>query len=200
MRSEFKLACGLILNLGVAGAHAATLYDGVVSNGPLLSPDQVSIGFAAGTGTGLARVQVLGHASLDGVNGWYTDIFSLALNGTRIFSGSFDLGGGGRNQVFLQPAGSIVRAASNGMWRGGLLDLEIPLAFTAGDQLLSFRYDGSAQGRRDESWQVGRVTVTGAAAGAVPEPAAWAMLITGFGLVGATLRSRRQGSIHPVQA
>jgi len=33
------------------------------------------------------------------------------------------------------------------------------------------------------------------AAGAVPEPASWAMLIAGFGLVGAVLRRRRAGDM-----
>ncbi len=32
--------------------------------------------------------------------------------------------------------------------------------------------------------------VTGLTAGAVPEPASWAMLITGFGLIGTTMRRR----------
>lgn len=36
-----------------------------------------------------------------------------------------------------------------------------------------------------------RVDVIGAATGAVPEPATWAMMLTGFGLVGACLRRRR---------
>jgi PEP-CTERM motif len=30
--------------------------------------------------------------------------------------------------------------------------------------------------------------------GAVPEPASWAMLITGFGIIGATMRRRRQAA------
>ncbi len=38
--------------------------------------------------------------------------------------------------------------------------------------------------------QQGRLTVTGAG-GIVPEPAAWAMMIAGFGLVGSSLRRRR---------
>jgi hypothetical protein len=37
----------------------------------------------------------------------------------------------------------------------------------------------------------GTFTLNGPAGGAVPEPASWAMMITGFGLAGATLRRRR---------
>ena len=41
-----------------------------------------------------------------------------------------------------------------------------------------------------EWWQIDNFTV--GSAGAVPEPATWAMMILGFGGVGATLRRRRQ--------
>lgn len=37
---------------------------------------------------------------------------------------------------------------------------------------------------------VSRLTLTGLAIGSVPEPSSWAMLITGFGLVGAAMRRR----------
>jgi hypothetical protein len=37
---------------------------------------------------------------------------------------------------------------------------------------------------------VGTVTVSVAGSGAIPEPATWAMLITGFGLIGTALRRR----------
>ena len=45
-------------------------------------------------------------------------------------------------------------------------------------------------------WQfVGEVTFDGSVAAGVPEPASWALLIAGFGMVGGTLRSRRRTSI-----
>ncbi|MEY2883316.1 MAG: hypothetical protein RL490_1040 [Pseudomonadota bacterium] len=39
------------------------------------------------------------------------------------------------------------------------------------------------------------LTITDAAAGAVPEPASWAMLIAGFGLTGAAMRRRRTSAL-----
>ena len=36
----------------------------------------------------------------------------------------------------------------------------------------------------------------GGATGAVPEPAAWALMIAGFGMAGATLRRRRAAALH----
>ncbi len=44
------------------------------------------------------------------------------------------------------------------------------------------------QGGNDESWGIDNVSLY---ANAVPEPATWAMLIAGFGLVGASLRRKR---------
>lgn len=41
---------------------------------------------------------------------------------------------------------------------------------------------------------LGTPGVTGIAAGAVPEPAAWALMITGFGLVGGAMRRRNTGA------
>lgn len=38
-------------------------------------------------------------------------------------------------------------------------------------------------------------SVSGTIAGAVPEPATWAMLIMGFGLVGAAMRRRKPGNV-----
>lgn len=39
---------------------------------------------------------------------------------------------------------------------------------------------------------VGEVTFDGSVSGAVPEPASWALMIAGFGMVGGALRGRRQ--------
>ena len=45
-------------------------------------------------------------------------------------------------------------------------------------------------------WQfVGEVTFDGSVTAGVPEPASWALLIAGFGMVGGTLRSRRRTSV-----
>jgi len=48
---------------------------------------------------------------------------------------------------------------------------------------------GSYQSTGDDKRQIGLLIVS--KGGAVPEPAAWALMIAGFGLAGATLRRRR---------
>lgn len=53
--------------------------------------------------------------------------------------------------------------------------------------------DDSGGGIRHTTWRLGSITeiwINGRLA-MIPEPATWAMLITGFGLVGATVRRRR---------
>ena len=49
--------------------------------------------------------------------------------------------------------------------------------------------DAYRDGRTDAWYTVSNVTYGG---GAVPEPATWAMMLMGFGLIGATARGRRQ--------
>ena len=67
--------------------------------------------------------------------------------------------------------------------------------YTGADGLLriefSDEYDDIRNGV-DGRWQSGTITLTyNPVTSAVPEPAAWAMMIAGFGIVGATLRRRK---------
>ncbi len=60
-------------------------------------------------------------------------------------------------------------------------------AEVAGNRLISFAYNDVAGGSI-----VSGEAITGAFPSAVPEPATWLMLIGGLGLVGATMRRRKQ--------
>lgn len=58
--------------------------------------------------------------------------------------------------------------------------------------------DVQVSGRNSQTYNYDRsisFTLSGVT-GAVPEPATWAMMILGFGLVGAALRQRRGGQIR----
>ena len=64
-------------------------------------------------------------------------------------------------------------------------------AHSASSITIGFQAGGNGwQGGDDESWGVDNLSVW-VNSGAVPEPASWAMMIGGLGLVGATLRRRR---------
>ncbi len=75
------------------------------------------------------------------------------------------------------------------------LDTSGPLHFTtnwSGIDTLTFSTAGGTRGPYDgggEHFAMDNLTIN--AAGGVPEPATWAMMIAGFGLAGATLRRRR---------
>jgi hypothetical protein len=47
----------------------------------------------------------------------------------------------------------------------------------------------------NDSFGVAQISIDPASIGGVPEPTSWAMLIAGFGLVGATLRHRRSAAL-----
>jgi hypothetical protein len=159
------------------------------SGGMLQSPGALEFSFDAHAGQGRVTFDLNGFLSLDGNNAW-SDVFTLALNGTDILSGTYDLGGGGGNLTFFAPDGSSIDAVSYGVWNGGLARFDVPLGLLEGLNTLSLRYSGSAQGLGDEGWNVSNLTVYGPS-GAVPEPASWALMIAGFGLVGARMRRRR---------
>ena len=74
----------------------------------------------------------------------------------------------------------------------------MPLANAAGN-IHYFVFNNIGDPNGNNSWDYFnnfgsvRLDATFLASGAVPEPASWAMLITGFGLVGAARRRRRRG-------
>ena len=166
---------------------AATLLSVVGPTGPVASPGAFTYTFSAAASAGNAAFDINGYASLDGVN-CCTDVFTLTLNGTDVFKGSFALGGGGTNTLYFGPVGATYTAAQFAFFGGGVANLFVPLNFAAGTNTLVFSYSGDAQGLGDEAWGLSNVVVSG---GAVPEPASWAMLIAGFGMVGYASRRRR---------
>lgn len=172
--------------LTATSVAAVTLVDRPASTGELLSPGSDSVTFNAAAGSAVTDFIVQGFRSLDGVNG-YQDTFTLSLNGTDVYSGSFDLGGGGGNVQFLGAPGATFSVANFGFFVGGEATIHTPLTLAAGSNTLRFRYDGTPQGQADEAWGIRALTVNGAT---VPEPAGWALLLIGFGLVGSAVRRR----------
>ena len=176
------LAAALFASSAVS---AATLVSAPASTGEIGSPGSTAVSFAAAAGPGAASFVIQGFRSLDGVN-CCTDTFTLNLNGTDIFSGSFDLGGGGVNTVYIA-GGATLSQVNFGFYVGGELSVALPLALIAGTNTLTFSYAGVDQSIPDEAWGIRALTVTGAT---VPEPASWALLVGGFAMVGLAARRR----------
>jgi len=172
--------------LVATSASSVTLVSVPASTGELASPGSTSVTFTASAGAGVTDFIIQGFRSLDGVNP-YQDTFTLSLNGTDVFSGSFGLGGGGTDAVFLAGAGATYSTANVVFFGGGEATIHTPLTLAAGTNTLTFRYSGDAQGTGDEAWGIRALTVTGAT---VPEPAAWGLLIAGFVMTGAAVRRR----------
>jgi hypothetical protein len=197
------MAAGLALI--ASAAQASLLYSFAGPTGPMASPGSVNANFASGGGAGSVSFSLDGYTSLDGDN-FYIDIFTLSLNGAAVAQGTFDMGGGGVNRVFFAPVGFSISPISFGGFAGGRTDFFIPLSLIAGVNSLTFSYEspltfeGSGragpQGTGDEAWGLHDILVNGPARGdAVPEPAAWMLMIGGFGLAGVALRRRRAPAV-----
>ncbi len=200
IRKNLPLVAAGLLALCAVPAHAdVTLFsspDLMPSfSGSAGSVDAVFSSPAAGSGN--LSFQLGGYASLDGVN-CCTDVFSLSVNGSVVFEGSFNMGGGGVNTVWTSPVGASVLVTTFGAsddphnstqvtWAGGITDISLPIALHAGSNTVTFAYGGGLQGLGDEGWKVNAVAVTAP----VPEPETYAMMLAGLGMLGAVARRRK---------
>ena len=93
--------------------------------------------------------------------------------------------------------GNLVANLANGYfgnpynWQGSPLSGSFSIAVDSGDLLTFGAY--SADGCCGPS--VTTISNFSAPGGAVPEPASWAMMVGGFGLIGGALRSRRRAAV-----
>lgn len=155
-----------------------------------------------------------------GLNG--EDDFTLTLNGVVVIKGAFNMGGGGADQVFTAPDGATFVSHTPpppAFGTGGKVDVAAALNLASGANVLVFAYNShqgagfiGPQGIGDEGWGLQDLIVNGAGeaapplpgeqppppilpgpdGGGVPEPAAWALMLLGFGGIGGALRSRRR--------
>lgn len=193
MKTVSKLALALLAACSLQTAQAAPV---VVAGptGPMETNTSLNFGFASGSGAGQMNLAIDGFATLDGDNFWI-DFLSIQLDGFEIFSGTWNLGGGGADRVLVDPLGATVSHV------GAMLDIELPLTFSAGAHLLTIGYyspnsfEGSGragfQGLGDEGWGIQSLIVEAPPRGAsgVPEPASLALALAGLGLLG--MRRRR---------
>jgi PEP-CTERM motif len=182
------LTAGVAMTLALGSAQASTLYS---LPAPTLAMDtrgEFNATLDASAGAGEITFELQGFATLDGDNDWI-DIFHLSVNGTEVFSGTWNLGGGGTDRILLNAPGATVSHT------GLTVNVSVPLTLLGGTNTLKFAYESPAvfegttrnafQGLGDEGWGINSITVTGAAA--VPEPQTYGLFLAGLVMLGAAL-------------
>jgi hypothetical protein len=165
---------------------------GTITNGGFVLSDANVYGGAGGTGkyasvydtTSIKLSQAVTYAGL-----WASAIdgdFSTTLGNTvSLFSGDTLLG-----SFALKPLLAGASSAYNGNPNFGGQDGNEPFAFFNFNSTTAFdRIDITQNG--GGGFELDNITI-GKGPGAVPEPASWAMMIVGFGVTGAVLRSSRR--------
>ena len=177
--------------LGAAPASAATfVYGG--SGGGL--PDRVNFS----SSITVADNFVIEDVNLTLNNLRHTFFADLVISLSKVGSGTVllaDTNGGGSNPngnfTFDDEASTSVTAVNTA--GGSFRPLQSLSAFdggnAAGTWQLNIRDQFGADSGSLGSWTL---TLTGAQAGAVPEPATWAMMMLGFGFVGGAMRSAKR--------
>ncbi|MFT3987380.1 VPLPA-CTERM sorting domain-containing protein [Aestuariivirga sp.] len=149
-------------------------------------------GVSPGAGTGTLSFDLLGFRTLDGAANGYTDTFTVSINGVDIFTGTFNLGGGGSDS-YSGPVGTTVTGGtgSTDIGRdGGTRTITIPFAILLGSNTITFSYS-NLQSYDDEAWGLDNVSVTGEVS-PVPLPASLPLLGAALVGVGGLSRLRKK--------
>jgi len=177
-----RFLSAMSLCAALSSAQAATLFTLPAATGALSSPNSLVASFFASAGAGEVSFQLQGYNSLDGDN-FFIDILDVSLNGSSVFSATYDLGGGGIDRVL---GGSASHALMDGLAK--TVDLQIPVTLQGGINALVISYSSPSvfegtprageQGSPDEGWGLNSASVSSAAP--VPEAPAAAMLAGGL--------------------
>jgi hypothetical protein len=142
------------------------------------------------------KFDIVFQDSWDSTNGSPApDILYVDLNGTTY---EWTVNNASGNVFDVGPGTVVGRANYVGSgWTDTVVSYDFLIPHTDATFYASFRFGGAGfQGGTDESWGIDNWALLAVpSVGGVPEPATWAMLIAGFGLVGAVSRRRRSASV-----
>lgn len=201
IRSPLLISLLSIAGIFSSAANASVMYEDFSGWGKQKTSSQISWTLdtteSLGSGSAILDFQLAGFNSLDGYNNSYTDIFHLWVNSTEVFTGSFNMGGGGSNKILFNPQGGTAVTTTYGAtdkphnsrqatWAGGATQISLPIDLLTGINHISFSYSGYAQSFLDEGWGVNTASLTKVP---VPEPSNLILLMAG--LLGIVFLRRR---------
>lgn len=132
---------------------------------------------------------------IDGIQAYNVNFANFGGD-TQSYSGNLATSGPGFSYADQTGATAV---GTLGYGTGSFGDSTYLLSFALPTLTTSVTFIGATnEDLGNENYGIDNVVVTGMAAaviGAVPEPASWLMLITGFGMIGAGLRSRRRRTV-----
>lgn len=168
--SSFALLASAFI---ASSAQAIMIYGDFAHLGEMGKQDVTNWDFTSyGYTNAWLNFELIGNASLDGYqNRNYTDIFHLWLNDVEIFTASFNLGGGGHNEILYNPNGATAVTTTNNAtddphnsqqvtWSGGQTQISLPISLLQGANNIYFKYSGKDQGLKDEAWRIGFSSIT----------------------------------------
>jgi len=168
-------------NLGIDHAVPAAFAWTVSNNVDIVT---YGAGYAPTTpagGGGLQAIDLVGYGNAGGVSQTFATVAGQTYQLSFDYSHNPGIGGA---SALVSVAGGSFQIANNDAADGWLHYSGTFLA-TGANTTLSF---DNLTGGGNAGVYLDNVSVTG---GAVPEPATWALMLTGFGLAGATLRRRQ---------
>lgn len=195
--SRVAVALVTMAALFSSASHASLITKDFSSLGKIANPGQISWDFSTPAGFAYLAFELVGYNSLDGYKKSYSDTFHLRLNGAEIFTGSFNMGGGGSNKIIFNPNGGTALTTTNGStgnvhnstqvtWSGGTTDINLPIILLSGANKLEFSYSGYQQPLNDEWWGVNLASITTMSASESSS-----IILLGIGLLGVlTLRRK----------
>lgn len=203
MRTASIRAAALALVLAAGSAQAAVVHDDAATNyqGTYRGVGSFDVTFQSTGGPAPISFDIFGARSVDGDNR-YADLFTIALNNLVVFTGTFNMSGGGANKVKTNLFGWTANTLTNpgNFHQGGVTTVAGQIDLLSGLNKLTFGFSpirGGNQGTGDESWAINKVNITQPPA-PVPLPAALPLLALATAALGAAglrrhLRRRSDG-------
>jgi hypothetical protein len=190
MMSRISIIAAMLLSTSAVTAGATTINFSALADGTAVTTQfpGLTVSLVGGTDTGPAIVGDVfggGLALGNSVSNFYPTAYSVNF----AFSGPVSNLSFKFNNFGSENGSNYVASGSSGVISTALVDSfnSYSSVFVTGNGITNL----SINNNNNDSWLFGIGSIT-FSAGAVPEPASWAMMIAGFGLVGATMRRRRQ--------